>query len=217
MNDRSTYARRRRRSRFRIRIVPSEVVMFVGLFVFWFVLSERTEPLFLITGLITALVVTAATHRLIDRYVWADSDPLSTYVLPVVLWRLVMFAVWIAGRILVASVQLAVIALSPKMPLDPCTVRFRTELRRPMARALLANSISLVPGTLTVDIEGDEFVVHALAPDQVDDLVSGRLQNRVARVFFEVEQPPVDPSAIRRGDVHEVERLADGDDGGSAP
>jgi multicomponent Na+:H+ antiporter subunit E len=104
-------------------------------------------------------------------------------------------------RILVASVQLAVIVLSPRMPLQPCTVRFRTSLTRPLARATLSNAISLVPGTLTVDIDGDLIVVHALSPHQLDDLVSGRLQNKVAAMFFEAPQSAVDPATIEEGDL----------------
>lgn len=177
------------------------VVQALVLFAFWLALSGRFEPLFLVTGAITAVAVTAVTHRITGRCLRAGDDHVPVGSVPVALVRGALFAVWMSGRILVASVQLAVIALSPKMPLEPCTLRFRTHLRRPIARATLANSISLVPGTLTVDIEGDVFTVHALAPNQVDDLISGTLQNKIAGMFLEAEQPPVHPSTIREGDV----------------
>ena len=185
----------------RPEIRRTTVVQAVILFAFWLALSGRFEPLFVVMGLITAIAVTAVTHRITGRALRPDGDHLPIGSLPPALLRGVGFAVWMGGRILVASVQLAVIALSPRMPLDPCTLRFRTQLRRPIARATLANAISLVPGTLTVDIDGDVFTVHALAPNQVDDLISGRLQNKIAAVFLEDEQPPVDPSTIKEGDV----------------
>lgn len=176
-------------------------VQAIVLFGFWLALSQRSDPLFLITGAITAVVVTAVTHRIAGACLRHDVGHLPVNQIPLAMVRAVTFAIWMAGRILVASVQLAVIALSRNMPLDPCTVRFTTELRRPIARATLANSISLVPGTLTVDIEGTELTVHALNPAQVQDLVTGVLQNKVAKLFLEDEQPALDPSSIEEGEV----------------
>lgn len=177
------------------------VVQFVVLTGFWFALSGRTDPLFVVSGLATAAAVTALTHRITRSYLPAEYRPRRLRQLPSAAIRAIGFGVWMAGRILVASVQLASIALSPRMPLAPCTVRFRTELRRPLARTTLANAISLVPGTLTVDIDGDEILVHALSPRQVDDLVSGRLQNKVAALFLEAPQPAVDRAAITPGEL----------------
>jgi multicomponent Na+:H+ antiporter subunit E len=181
-----------------VNLRRTTIVQVVVLSAFWFALSGRTDPLFVVTGLLTAVGVTAVTRRITGVCLRPDVDHLPLARVPVAVLRGVGFAVWMAGRILVASVQLTVIALSPRMPLDPCTVRFRTELRSPLARTTLTNSISLVPGTLTVDIRDDLIVVHALAPNQVEDLVSGRLQNRVAAVFLEEPQPGVDPTAIVR-------------------
>lgn len=177
------------------------LVQAVVLFGFWLALSQRADPLFIVMGAVTAAAVTLVTHRIAGATLRHDVGHLPVAQIPLAMVRAVTFAIWMAGRILMASVQLAVIALSPKMPLDPCTIRFRTQLRRPIARATLANSISLVPGTLTVDIEGSEFVVHALNPDQVADIVSGRLQNKVAKLFLEAEQPALDESSIEEGDV----------------
>lgn len=177
------------------------VVQAVVLFGFWLALSQRSDPLFIVTGIVTALVVTAVTHRIAGACLRHDVGHLPVGQIPLAAVRAVTFAIWMSGRILMASVQLAVIALSRNMPLDPCTLRFTTQLRRPIARATLANSISLVPGTLTVDIEDNELTVHALNPAQVQDLVTGVLQNKVAKLFLEAEQPALDPSALQQGEV----------------
>lgn len=177
------------------------LVKFVALLAFWFALSGRTDALFVVFGVVTAAVVTLVTRRITSSSLQPDGDRLALAQIPLAFVRALSFAVWMAGRILVASVQLAVIALSPRMPLEPCTIRFRTDLHRPLARTTLANAISLVPGTLTVDIDGAEIVVHALSPHQVEDLVSGRLQNKVAAVFLEAPQPAIHPDAIEPGDL----------------
>lgn len=174
------------------------VVQFLVLFAFWITLSGRFEPLFLGLGVLTALVVTALTHEIAGTCLRSDIAHLPAARIPLAVVRGVGFAGWMAGRVFVSSLQLAAIAVSPRMPLEPCVLRFHTELRSPLARTVLANSISLVPGTLTVDIDGDLFVVHALAPSQAEDLIEGRMQNRVAAVFLEAAQPGVDPANLQR-------------------
>ncbi len=176
------------------------VVQALVLFGFWFALSGRTDPLFLVTGAITAIGVTALTSRITRACLRPDADHVAITRIPLALLRAIAFMFWMAGRILVASVQLARIVLSREMPLEPCSVRFRTDLRSPLARTVLTNSISLVPGTLTVDIDGPVILVHALSPSQVTDLVTGRLQNKVAHIFLEQDQPALDPSLIVQGD-----------------
>lgn len=183
-----------------VRIRRTTFVQAAVLFAFWFALSGRTDPLFLVTGAVAVVIVTLVTSPITAACMRPDADHVRIARLPVALVRAVAFAGWMAGRILVASVQLAKIALSPQMPLDPCSVRFHTELRSPLARTTLTNAISLVPGTLTVDIEGDDILVHALSPDQITDLVTGRLQNKVAAIFLEDAQPALDPNLIHRGD-----------------
>lgn len=184
----------------RLRIRRTTVVQAVVLFLFWFALSGRTEPLFVVTGAIGAVVITLVTSPVTAACLRPDADHVRITRIPLAVVRALGFAVWMAGRILVASVQLARIVLSRTMPLDPCSVRFQTELRSPLARTTLTNAISLVPGTLTVDIDGNDIVVHALSPLQVEDLVTGRLQNKVAAMFLEDTQPPLDPTLIERGD-----------------
>lgn len=52
--------------------------------------------------------------------------------------------------------------MSSRYEIEPVIVRFRTDLKTAPARILLANSITLTPGTITVSLEGDEYVVHCL-------------------------------------------------------
>jgi multicomponent Na+:H+ antiporter subunit E len=174
------------------------LVQFVVLLAFWFALSGRWEPTFIVIGVISCGLITLVTHRIAGTTLRYDIEHLPVVRLPRAVGRAAGYAAWIAGRIFISSFQLAVIALSPRMPLEPSIVRFRTDLRSPMARAVLANSISLVPGTLTVDVVDQVVTVHALAPNQVDDLVSGRLQNKVAGLFLDAPQASVDPATIER-------------------
>jgi len=171
---------------------------FLGLWAFWVVLSARWDPLFVVTGLVSAAGVTVLTAPLVSAAIRGEKGPVPLRSLPLVTVRFVAFLGWMAGRMLLSSIQIAVTAVSPRLALDPCEIRFTTMLRSPLARTLLTNSISLVPGTLTIDIDGDEIWVHALTPTQVGDLTSGRLQNKIAGLFLDGPQPLVDPDDIHR-------------------
>ncbi len=81
------------------------------------------------------------------------------------------------------------VVLHPKMPISPCLVRFRISLPHALARLTLATSITLTPGTVTLDVQDDEFLVHALTASNARALCpqegSGAIQRRVAALYAE--------------------------------
>jgi|LakMenEpi09Aug11_1017355.scaffolds.fasta_scaffold00314_2 multicomponent Na+:H+ antiporter subunit E len=169
------------------------LLQFLALFGFWMLLSWRLDPLYLAIGLASAAGLTLWTQRLTATIVHADRPSPGWLRVPVLAWRMVAYVAWILWSMIKAGVQIARIVLTPGLNIDPQELRFRTGLRSPMARTVFANSITLVPGTLTVDIEGEWVLVHALYPEAADDIISGKLQNRVARLFDEGDQPMIDP------------------------
>ena len=175
------------------------LLQFVALLAFWVALSWRRDPVYFAIGVVSAALITLVSQRLTATYVHGDRPSPRASHLPVLAWRFVAYGVWLVGRIVVAGGQIARIILSPSLPIDPVELRFRTDLKSPLARTVLANSITLVPGTLTVDLDGDELLVHALVPGAADDLITGVLQNRVAALFDEPPQPPVEPTWVPLG------------------
>lgn len=172
------------------------VLQFIALYAFWLALSWRLDPLYLAIGAVSAALITLVAQRLTATYVHGDRPSPKASHLPVLAWRFVVYGLWLLGRIVVAGGQIARVILSPSMPVDPVELRFRTGLQSPLARTVLANSITLVPGTLTVDLDGDEFLVHALYPAAADDLLTGELQNRIAALFDEPPQPPAEATWV---------------------
>jgi multicomponent Na+:H+ antiporter subunit E len=81
----------------------------------------------------------------------------------------------------------ALVALSKKKPIDPRIIRFKTKLESDISWVTLANSITLTPGTITMDIKDGEFFVHALDKKVADDLHAGEMEDRVAHVFMEAD------------------------------
>ena len=70
----------------------------------------------------------------------------------------------------------------------PQIIRFKTSLTSDLSKVTLGNSITLTPGTITMEIDDGEFYVHALSDKVARDLLTGEMERRVAHVFLEPEQ-----------------------------
>ncbi|MEX2324201.1 MAG: Na+/H+ antiporter subunit E [Nitriliruptoraceae bacterium] len=157
---------------------------FVLLLGFWIALSGHYSVLFGAMGVVSAAVCTWFASRLLESTVGgAERHP------RIHLFWLFIYCGWLLGRMAVGAVQVAHIVLNPKKPPQPGILQFRTQLSSPAARTMLANSITLVPGTITLDVEGDLLTVHSFTPNAVDDLADANMQNRIAAVFREPDQP----------------------------
>jgi multicomponent Na+:H+ antiporter subunit E len=153
----------------------------VVLLFFWIVLSGKLDFFHIAAGVVAAAAIAYMSCRL-----YALSPPVGAigrhpfYTMPWI--RLVLYIPWLGWQISVASIQVARIVLSPTVKISPTLFRFRHELPHNLARATLANSITLTPGTVTLDVRGDEFFVHALNRRVAEDLQSSRPGNMKARV-----------------------------------
>lgn len=163
------------------------VTQFLALFAFWLLLSGDLRPLFLAMGAASALLVVWLTHDLVTETFGGQVPHGGRW--PHRIWRFVVYLGWMLARIFVASLQVAYFALHPRPPLDPALLRFRTGLQSRFARVMLANSITLIPGTLTLSLTDDELLVHVLIPRAADDLLDATMQNLVGSIFREEPQP----------------------------
>ncbi|MDW7712061.1 MAG: Na+/H+ antiporter subunit E [Deferrisomatales bacterium] len=105
--------------------------------------------------------------------------------------RFLAYHLWMPVQILISAVYVARIVLSPRMDIRPQMVRYRSAQPNGFAKMLLGNSITLTPGTLTVDVDGDRFLVHALTEDTAQGLLDGTMQTKVARLFQDEPGPMV--------------------------
>lgn len=164
------------------------LVLFLALMVFWLVLSARLDPLFLVIGVASAAWITWYTIAVLDSEVGERPDgggfnPLA----------LVTYIVWVFVRQVVSGFSLAWVVVNPKLDPQPGVFRFRTGLEAPAARTILANSITLVPGTNTIEVEGNLFTVHAFNAASAADIAEAKVQRRIARIF---RVPPDDPPQL---------------------
>ena len=100
--------------------------------------------------------------------------------------RFLTYVPWLLYEVFLANLHVVYLVLRPDK-LRPQVVRFRTGLRSDVARATLGNSITLTPGTITMDISDDEFFVHAVSDKAAASVIEGAMERRVAHVFLEDE------------------------------
>ncbi|MFU8841725.1 MAG: Na+/H+ antiporter subunit E [Nitriliruptoraceae bacterium] len=169
--------------------------MFVALLGFWQILSARIDPLFAVLGILSAAVLTAYALWLVEKVLGPREQ-----VRPISALGFVVFAGWMLTRMLQSAVWVATVVLDPRRRPHPGVVHFDTGLPSPAARTMLANSISLVPGTITLNVDGQRFTVHAFTPESVEDLATAATQQRIARVF---KVAPDAPPAMDWDPVHD--------------
>ena len=153
------------------------------LFALWLVLSPKRDPVHLTLGaLIAGLIAPLAEHLIVQPPPIAEPNGRTLLWMP---WhRVALYVPWLAVRVVIASLQVTYVVLHPRLPVSPRMLRIRAHYSHTLARLTLANSITLTPGTVTLDVgEGDEFLVHALTESAGHDLEQSTMPARVARLY----------------------------------
>jgi multicomponent Na+:H+ antiporter subunit E len=95
-------------------------------------------------------------------------------------WGLLRYPVWIAIEILKANLAVARIVVSPRLAISPCVIRVPASQHSEPGRVLFANSITLTPGTISLEVASDCIEVHALTREIADDLLSGSMDRALS-------------------------------------
>lgn len=164
----------------------SVLLHWVILFGFWLVLSGMFDPLHLVSGVCCTGAV-AWLSRDLQMLALPRSERREMHLAQAPWLRLLRYSGWLLKEIALANWQVMRIVLDPKLPIDPGLVRFRTALETDLGVTLFANSITLTPGTITVEVAEHEFVVHALVADE--PMVAGltAMEKQVAASLVEIE------------------------------
>ncbi len=141
---------------------------FTLLFVFWLLLSQRFEPLYLISGVVCSTVVAFLTHSLFFKEGVSRSAPKKALLF-------VVYCFYLFYQIVVANLDVVYRVWHPKMPIEPRIVKHESTLVSDGGKTALANSITLTPGTITIDIVGEEYTIHALTPKAAGSIESMEL------------------------------------------
>lgn len=154
------------------------------LFAFWMILSGRTETKFVVYGILTAVVTTWVTYPLL--LVPNKDGSKKYYVFGFSIPKMIMYFFWLMWQLVLANIDVLLATTGQELNIDPKVVRFRFRADNPMASVILANSITLTPGTVTMNVTDDGvYEIHALTVGAAAGVLDGGMQKKVADLYGE--------------------------------
>ena len=157
------------------------ITVFLLSLLFWFLITFRLTLPNLIVGSMAALITTLIFGRYFLRNVYKFLQPHRYF------WLMIYFFIFIWACIK-ANLDVAYRVLHPAMPIKPGIVKVKTELKSEFARTILANSITMTPGTISVDIIGDYLYIHWIYvrsedPEVYTPIISGQFEKFIKKIF----------------------------------
>lgn len=147
------------------------LVLFIPLVAAWLLWSGIYKPLLLGLGIFSC----ALTIFIKQRMGYFETDLFALHFGR----RLIGYWLWLAKEVVKSSLDVARIVLNPTLPISPKVVKIKASCEHPVDQAILANSITLTPGTLALDVYKGEITVHALTQAGADELERGEMNRRV--------------------------------------
>lgn len=147
------------------------IIASILLFAIWIFLSGRFEVKYLMYGAVASVLAGWAFAKINDE-------------MKISIPAFLLYFCWLIKEIIKSACDITKVVLSPHMQINPHIIEFELDYGSDTAATMLANSITLTPGTVTVDIkDGKHFVVHALTDKSADGLLEGTMQRKVGEVF----------------------------------
>ncbi len=146
--------------------------LFVSLLIFWLLLNNSLAPDVLVVGIVVSLFITLVFQS--GRSVLSDLN-----LSPRGIIATVIFILYFLKELIKSNIRLAGIVLAPSLPVNPGIVKVRTKLKSPVGRVLLANAITMTPGTLTVELHHEWLYIHWVTVDATD--IDGATADIVSR------------------------------------
>lgn len=158
-----------------LRHKPARVLFFIlALAIVWLAWSGLFKPLLLGLGAVSCLLTIVLVERMGYfrdelRWPWPGLN-------------LIRYCLWLGREIIISSIDVAKIVLDPKLPISPCEIDINSISSEPVAQVILGNSITLTPGTLTLDLYQGVLKVHSLTEAGAKQLMEGEMDRRVSEL-----------------------------------
>ena len=141
------------------------------LFAFWLLLSGHYTGLLITLGVLTCVGVLALAHRM--QVIDEEGHPIHLAVAALTYWP------WLIWQITLSSWNVTRLILDPKLPISPTMVKVKATQKTRVGVNVYANSITLTPGTISVDVVANDITVHAITADGATELEEGGMDRRV--------------------------------------
>jgi len=155
------------------------IKIFIVIFLFWFALSGMTSINMLFLGLISSLFIAYIINKmdLIDHEV-------SFHNFNII--RLISYIFWLIKEIIISSLMVCIYIILPSKRVSPKIIKVKCSQKSEAAKVLYANSITLTPGTVTIDVSDDVFTVHTLDKPFKESLESKKMDKKVTDIENEL-------------------------------
>ena len=148
----------------------------LGLVLFgtWLLFSGIYEPLLLVLGAASCILIVGIAHRMdvVDH----EGHPIHLG------WRAIGYWVWLIKEIIKSNIDVAKRILDPKLPIDPVLITVKASQPSELGQVVYANSITLTPGTVSIRVNDNTILVHALSTGLAGDLETGEMDRRVTAI-----------------------------------
>ena len=161
----------------------SRITVFILSFLVWIALTSIRDPQELIAGLVVSILVSLIAGQFL----------LTTEKQKHLVHRIfaaILYFFKFLWEMIKANIHVAYLVLHPNLPIKPGIVKIKTKLTKDAAITVLTNSITLTPGTLTVDVnpkKSEIYVhwidVHSQDVKEATEMIGGKFENRLTEVF----------------------------------
>ena len=157
----------------------SFLITAIAMFIFWILLSGEFTFILITSGVVASLIVAYLSHD-----IFVGKADLKTETGRV--FKFIVYIPWLLWKIILANVEIAYLVLNPKPLIDPQLVHFKNDLKTDLGIVTLAHSITLTPGTVTVEANREEFIIHAIWQKSAEGIIGGEMQRKVKKIEGEV-------------------------------
>ena len=150
------------------------ILLSLSLAVFWLLNSGHYTSLILFLGAASIVIVLYIVHRMdvVDH----ESQPVHlTLIIP-------GYYIWLIKEIIISNILVVKHIWLGNKSISPVFKTITVSQKTDMGKVIYANSITLTPGTVTVSVDGDKFLVHALLQESIKDLEAGEMDRRVSQL-----------------------------------
>ena len=142
------------------------------LFLIWVILSGHSDIFYLLSGFVCCVLAAQIIKGLSLNS--ANRHDFS--------YRSILYFIWLAKEILICAVKVSLMVWSPKLNLNSDMKYINTKIKTKSGRVLFASSITLTPGTITIDLKSDSLLVHALNKEDLKELEHGKMEDRIREI-----------------------------------
>ena len=157
-----------------IRPMKYTLTLGLALLAVWFLWSGHTEPHLLVIGGLSVLLCMWISRRM--GIVDEEGAPAELGLRPL------LYVPWLTKEIWDSNIEVTKTILSPEMNLKRNMIEIGAHQQSELGRVILANSITLTPGTVSVKMDGDRILVHALSFEGAEEDLSGEMGRRICRL-----------------------------------